>query len=837
MMHEAVALRAQAAPILLVVEDESLVAMDLDGQLHDMGYQVCGCVDNGRDAIARARAERPDLILMDIVLKGDMDGIAAAAVIGAELHIPVLFLSAYSDDQTVERAANAWPYGYLTKPFQNRELRAGIEVALRRAALERAVRHSERWLASVLRGVGDAVIATDAGGIVGLANPAAEALLKGSTQPGGLRGRAASEVVRLEDPAGGGPLPLAPDGSLPRAGTAMLVEHDGQRIPVDFSAGPICDEGEHPAGVAIVLHDMRERVAAELRLAHSERRFRGAFDNAPLGLALVDRDNRYVRVNRALCRLLGVDAARLLGGDQAAFGDASDNAIEREYRQDLLAGRSEAVQYERRYRTPDGRVLWALVSATLLPANGEPQHFLIQINDLTQRKRAEDDLAHLAHHDALTGAANRALLNEEVEHGIAVARRHRTRLAVVFIDIDYFKHINDSYGHEAGDAVLKETAARLNRTVRAIDIVGRMGGDEFVVVLSEVSDAGAVLVLTEKLRIECGKPVRFEGRELRIAISTGISLFPDDAQDFRTLLRFADSALYHAKGEGRNNVQFYRPELTARMEMRTRLGAGLRLALERHELELYYQPIVALDGDHPAAVEALLRWHHPELGLLMPDVFLPLLEEASMGEAIGSWVIGEACRQGALWNADGPNPAPRPLRIGVNVTAAQFKAGQLAQTVERALRTTGLPSHLLCIEITEQHQLADSEQTRAVMADLRARGVLVAIDDFGTGYSSLGYISRLRPDELKLDKSLVTNVDADAERAGVVVAALAMARSLKMEVVAEGVETEAEKGFLQAHGCDMAQGFLYHRAMPAGEFEGWLAERALDRRPRPRRPP
>jgi len=810
-------LRSPTMPSLLVVEDEAVVAMDLDGQLQEMGYQVCACVDNGRDAIARARADRPDLILMDIVLKGDLDGVAAAAVIGKELHIPVLFLTAYSDDQTVRRAADTWPYGYLTKPFQARELRAGIEVALHKAHAERTLRNSERWLASVLRGVGDAVFATDAGGIVGLANPAAEALLGAS----GLQGRFAAEVLRLEESASGRPVALSADGCGQRTGNAMLAARDGRQIPVDFSIGPICDEGEHITGVAIVLHDMRERVAAELRLAHSERRFRGAFDNAPLGLALVDRDNRFARVNRALCRLLGADATQLLGTDQALFGDASDNAIDKEYRRDLLAGRSDAVQYERRYRTRDGRMLWALVSATLLPANGEPQHFLIQINDLTQRKRAEEDLAHLAHHDALTGAANRALLNEEVDHGIAVARRHRTRLAVVFIDIDYFKHINDSYGHEAGDAVLKETAARLSRTVREIDIVGRMGGDEFVVVLSEVSDAGAVLALTEKLRIECGKPVHFDGHDLRIAISTGISLFPDDAEDFRTLLRFADSALYHAKGEGRNNVQFYRPELTARMEMRTRLGAGLRLALERHELELYYQPIVALDGDRPAAVEALVRWHHPELGLVMPDVFLPLLEEASMGEAVGSWTIVEACRQGALWNADGRTP----LRIGVNVTAAQFKAGRLAQTVERALQASGLPSHLLCIEITEQHQLADSEQTRAVMDSLRALGVLLAIDDFGTGYSSLSYISRLRPDELKLDKSLVTDVDADAERAGVVVAALAMARSLKLEVVAEGVETEAERGFLRAHGCDMAQGFLYQQAMPAGAFEAWLSAR------------
>ena len=805
---------AQDAPALLVVEDEAVVAMDIAGQLRDMGYRVCGCVDNGRDAIARARADRPDLVLMDVVLRGDMDGIAAAAAIGAELQIPILFLTAYSDDQTVDRAAGAMPYGYLTKPFQGRELRAVIEVALRKAEVERALRDKERWLSSVLHGVGDAVIALDADGLVGLANPAAESLLGTEI----LRGRSAAEVVRLEDDTGG-TVRLAHHDCTARSGAAMLVTGAGQRIPVDYSAGPICDERSHPMGTAIVLHDERERVAAELRLAHSEQRFRSAFDNAPLGLALVDRDNRYARVNRAMCRLLGAPAEALVGAVQDAFGDSGDNAIEREYQQDLLAGRSDAVQYERRYRPRDGRTVWALVSATLLPADHEPQHFLIQVNDVTERKRAEEELAHLAHHDALTRVANRAMLSEQVERELAVARRRGSRLAVVFIDLDYFKHINDTYGHETGDVVLKELASRLAHSVRAIDIVGRLGGDEFVVVLSEVSDARDVVALTDKLRLECGRPLHFNGHEVRLAVSMGVSLFPDDARDFRTLLRFADSALYQAKGEGRNNVQFYRPELTARMEMRVRLGAGLRTALERGELEMFYQPIVTLADGRPAAAEALLRWHHPELGLLMPDLFLPMLEESSMAEEIGAWTIREACRQAARWNADGG----AGLRIGVNVTASQFKSGRLAPVVEAALRATGLAPGRLCIEITEQSQLADTGQTRATLAALKDLGVLVAIDDFGTGYSSLGYISRLKPDELKVDKSLVTDVDTDAERAGVVVAALAMARSLRLMVVAEGVETEAEQAFLQAHGCDMAQGFLHARPIPAPEFEAWLA--------------
>jgi diguanylate cyclase (GGDEF)-like protein/PAS domain S-box-containing protein len=750
-----------------------------------------------------------------------MDSTVTASAIGSELHIPVLFLTTYDDDQAVEHAAHSLSYGYLAKPFHQRELHARIELALRKAGTERALRNSERWLSSVLRGVDDSVIATDAQGFIRLVNPAAERLLGCSASA--VQGRLACEVIGLEDAQSGEPTPLALAAGTPvaeLAGAAVLVACDGARVPVDVSAGTIGDEQGQPMGAALVLHDMRERVAAEQRLAHSEHRFRSAFDNAPLGLALVDRDNRFVRVNHALCRLLGASAEQLVGTEQSQFGEPADIAIEKEFQHDLLCGRSDAVQFDRRYRTRDGRVVWALVSATLLPANEEPPHFLIQINDLTERKKAEEELAHLAHHDALTGVANRMLLAEEVEHGIALARRHQCRLAVVFIDLDYFKHINDSLGHEAGDTVLKVIAARLAGSVRESDIVGRMGGDEFVVVLSEVDDARDVLSLTDKLRTECARPVWLDGHEIQLSTSMGVSLFPDDAQDFRTLLRFADSALYHAKTEGRNNVQFYLPELTARMEMRLRLAAGLRVALERHELELYYQPIMSVDDNRPAAAEALIRWNHPELGLLLPDTFLPVLGEVSMGEPVGAWAIGEACRRAALWNAG----RAMPLRVGVNVTAAQFKSGALVPTIERALRESSLPSNCLCIEITEQHLLGDSEHTRATMAALKALGVHVAIDDFGTGYSSLSYISRFRPNELKIDQSLVADVDTDSERAALVIAALAMARSLKLAVVTEGVETEAELAFLRAHGCDMAQGYLYARPCPAADFDAWLAQ-------------
>jgi EAL domain-containing protein (putative c-di-GMP-specific phosphodiesterase class I) len=256
------------------------------------------------------------------------------------------------------------------------------------------------------------------------------------------------------------------------------------------------------------------------------------------------------------------------------------------------------------------------------------------------------------------------------------------------------------------------------------------------------------------------------------------------------------------------------------MELRLRLGAGLRVALERGELELYYQPIVRVDDDQPSAAEALIRWNHPELGLLPPDRFLQVLDESAMSEPIGAWAINQACRQAALWNAQA-----NPLRVAVNVTASQFKSGNLVGTVQRALADAKLPGNCLCIEITEQNLLHDSEHTQATITALKALGVHVAIDDFGTGYSSLSYITRFKPSELKIDQSLIADVDSNAERAGLVIAALAMARSLKLEVVTEGVETAAELAFLREHGCDMAQGYLYARPCPATEFGAWLARR------------
>jgi diguanylate cyclase (GGDEF)-like protein len=487
----------------------------------------------------------------------------------------------------------------------------------------------------------------------------------------------------------------------------------------------------------------------------------------------------------------------------------------------VLSGAALSTQFEKRYRRKDGSAIWALVSVSLLRKEDAPLCWLWQAHDLTERKNAEWRLARLAHFDPLTGLANRAWLNDEIERQIAVARRRGQRFAVVFIDIDHFKSVNDSLGHEAGDELLKLVAAKLRAALRETDSVARLGGDEFVMLLPEIRSPDDVLVVTDKVQAECAQPMLLGGQEISIGISVGVSLFPEDAQDARALLRYADSALYHAKAEGRNTLRFYRPELTARVEQRMKLGAGLRLALRRAEFEICYQPLVSLKSGKADSVEALIRWRHPVMGLLQPDAFIPLAEETGLSVPIGDWMLHEACRQAAGWDA----AAGAPLTVAVNVSPRQFSHGDLVAVTRNALEESALPPQRLCMEITEQLLLDHTEANLEVLARLREMGIAIAIDDFGSGYSSLGYIRRFHPAKMKIDISLIRHSAESAEDASLVRAAISMAHQLQMTVVAEGVETAAQEAFLKAEGCDLAQGFLYSAPLPAADMLEWVRQR------------
>jgi diguanylate cyclase (GGDEF)-like protein/PAS domain S-box-containing protein len=707
---------------ILIVEDEAIVALDLQSQLEEMGYRVCGVADNGMDAIASARKLRPSVILMDIVIKGKIDGVDVAHQIERWPHIPVIFLTAYSDASTVARVARAAPYGYLTKPFRAEELRAAIEVALFKAALERQLRDSERWFTSTLRSVADGIIATDEQHRIRFMNPTAEQLLGCPLSQAYQRN--VDEIFKVEDRITGA-LHEAPVRRALAEGHVVgldfgssLVTTDGRRVPIDETAAPVRDEEGHILGAVLVFRSVQQRLETEEKLRQSEQHFRNVFDLAPVGMALQGLDGRFLKVNQAMCNLLGYPEQELLALDPARLACGDNGDAERTLLDDVRAGHTVAAQFEKRYLTREGGIVWALASISLLHEKNEPLCYLLQLHDVTERKDAESRLAQLAHADPLTGLANRAWLSDEISRQIQLASRHRSGFAVVFIDLDHFKQVNDTYGHEAGDELLKSVAKMLKGAIREVDAIARLGGDEFVVLLTDIAQQDDVLHVTDKLRSECARPFQVAGEQVRIGLSLGVSMYPDDALDARTLLRYADSALYHAKAEGRNNVQFYRPELTARMRLRMTLETGLRDALALGQFVMYFQPIVSLADGGPLMAEALIRWQHPTLGLLLPDTFLPLAEETGYSDAIGTWVLEQACRVARTW----PVTGGREVNVAVNVSPRQFHGGALIRHVTQALAASALPPQRVCIEITEQTLLENSDTVTAMIDQLKAPG-------------------------------------------------------------------------------------------------------------------
>jgi diguanylate cyclase (GGDEF)-like protein/PAS domain S-box-containing protein len=811
-----------ASTCLLVVEDESIVALDLADQLSDMGYRVCATVDNGHDALACAQEHAPDLVLMDIVIKGDMDGVETAHRMAQLMHVPVVFLTAYSDNGTVMRAAQTAPYGYLTKPFQARELRAAIEVALYKATLERRLRESEQWFSATLRCVADGVLATDAKGQVKFMNPAAEHVLKLPLEQ--ALGRQIDEIIVIKDAHTGKTVSLSMWDTPTDAYVAemkfenLLVLANGQRLPVDSSTAPIRGDDQKMIGTVIAFRDISERLAAAEALRQSEERFRAAFDLAPVGMALVALNGRFMQGNGAIFKLLNYSESVLYRLTQADLSHPEDLNIEKQHLNQLLNGERLSVQFEKRYRVRAAEYLSALVSVSLLTQKNQPLCYLYQVHDLTVQKEAASQLARLAHFDPLTGLTNRARMRDELERMILAARRSGKQLAVVFLDLDHFKRVNDTLGHEAGDTLLQVIAQRLLSAVRESDCVARLGGDEFVLLLPNIEQTEDVSVVTNKVGKFCSETVTLHGQQTMVGVSMGVSLFPDDGTDAVSLLRSSDSALYHAKELGRGNAQFYRPELTERVAQRVKLERELHDAIERKEFVLYYQPIIPLNAQTPLCIEALIRWQHPSLGLLQPSEFIDFSEENGLIVQIGAWSLQQACHDAVRWVPIRPNES---IHVAVNISVRQFAAGNLEHVVREALVQSGLAPERLYLEITEP-LLADNEQSLRTLKQIKAMGVNLAIDDFGVGHSSLSDIKRLGPAKIKIHGSFVRNVVTNADDAAVVRAIIAMGKSLRMSVVAECVTTEAQRDFLVAERCDAVQGFLYAEPCPVDKLSACL---------------
>ena len=679
----------------MVVEDENIIAMDIRQRLETLGYQVVAQFGSGTDAICALADSRPDLILMDIGLKGSMDGIQTAEQIRIQFDLPVIFLTSFSDQATLERASQSEPYGYIVKPFEEHELAIAVEMALYKHGMDKKLRESEERYNLAVRGANDGIWDWKLKNNEIYFSPRWKAML-------GFR----------EDEIGNN------------------LEEWFKRV--------------HP--------DDLNRVRENLSL-HIE-------------------------------------------------GNASH--FESEYR----------------IRHANGSYMWVLSRGLAVQdSEGEAYRMAGSQTDITARKLVEEQLAYGALHDVLTGLPNRALFMDRLKHRLEHTKRHPEQLfAVLFIDLDRFKVVNDSLGHAVGDQLLIATAQRLQQCVRPEDTVSRLGGDEFAILLNEVRDVSDAIRVAERIEGRLVSTTMLDAVKRSTTASIGITLFNSNNTKPEDYLRDADTAMYRAKAMGGNRHQLFDSAMYANAVALLEMEGQLRHAVERQEWLVEYQPIVSVKNGNISGLEALVRWLHPHRGLIPPMEFIPVAEETGLIIPMGEFVLRAACQQVKAWRDAG---FPK-LWVSVNLSGRQFQDQNLVQKIKQVLQETGLPSDGLRLEVTESIAMRDLAYSIKVLKELKMLGVFVSLDDFGNGYSSLSYLKQFPLKVLKIDRSFIHDIIINQNSEAITTAIIFMARSLNLEVVAEGVETEEQLSFLKSKFCDEVQGYLFSKPLPAMELTNLL---------------
>ena len=677
---------------------------------------------------------------------------------------------------------------------------------------QRAVAESERDLRGILDDLQDTYYRTDSKGIVTRASRSVKQLLGYEVEE--FVGRRLADSYCTPQDRDEFLARMRANGGHIVGGESRLRHRDGHEVWVLTTAHFIHDASGNVIGVEGTTRDnTRQRKAEEeLRLAAK------VFESSGEAIMITDAAGCIISVNQAFSIVTGYPATEVTGRNASllASGRHGPEFFGNMWQSVLNAGYWSGEIWNKRR---NGEIFpeWLSLSS-VRDSRGQVTHLVGIFSDISERKAAEARIAFLAHHDALTGLPNRLLLKDRMEQAIVHCERSGNKVALLFVDLDRFKAVNDTFGHPVGDALLRDAAQRLLACVRDSDTISRHGGDEFLVVLTDLQNSEVPAQIAGKIMAALGQPFHIETHEAAISASVGIAVYPEDGAGFEDLLKKADTAMYHAKEAGRNAFRFYTERMNTDAQERLDLHSRLRRALERKEFVLHYQPLFELASGRIVGGEALVRWQDPEQGLVAPGLFIPATEHSGLIVPLGEWVLNEACAELARWHALG---CPQ-LSMAVNISAIQFRRGDVEETVRRALEASGAPASSLELELTESILIDGAEQVLATIRRLQSLGVRLAIDDFGTGYSSLAYLKRFAVDKLKIDQSFVRDIVTDQDDAAIVRAVIQMARSLNLHVLAEGVESEAVAAELRAMNCDLVQGYHFGRPIPAVEFRRLL---------------
>jgi diguanylate cyclase (GGDEF)-like protein/PAS domain S-box-containing protein len=681
------------------------------------------------------------------------------------------------------------------------------------------------------------LVETSPDGIV-LTSPAGEILLLnqravdlyGASHPDELLGLNVHDLVKSDQPAQ--PVSNPDEAYTPdnvRDLEFVLPTKDGGSYPAEVRVSAIRDDQGQVVAFLSVIRDVTERKKAVKALRESEERFRLTFDLAAIGIAHVSPEGRWLRVNQGICSMLGYTREELLGSYFQDVTHPDDLQQNLGHFNGLMSGNVPSYVFEKRYIRKDGSIVWANVTTSVVrDTGGEPQYSISVIEDISERKRLEERLRHQALHDALTNLPNRTLLYDRLEQAIRSAHRNHSSCALLLLDLDRFKEINDTFGHHCGDLLLQEMSLRLQRALRQSDTIARLGGDEFAVLLPHTDEAGAVHA-AEKLQKALSEPIELEGdpvgTPVDVQASIGAAVYPRDGEDADTLMRRADVAMYLAKRVDQN-CSLYDANRDPYSPTRLALISALRHAIDNDLLDLYYQPKVDLKSGRILGVEALARWPHPQFGFIPPDQFIPLAEHTGLIRPLTLWVLDRALAQCRAWQDAGLD-----LSVAVNLSARNLRDPDLVSAISGSLQAWGVEAGRLVVELTESVVMSDPDHATEVLGRLHDMGVQIAMDDFGTGYSSLAYLKRLPVDEIKIDKSFVLDLADNDEDCFIVRSVADLGHSLGLDVLAEGVENQQSVRLLAMMGCDLAQGYHFGRPVPARELTTLLTEHQVQAAP------